>query len=42
VKATAEIDYPFLGQPHFPILKHSISLANREPERANDENRNHL
>jgi len=25
-----------------PILKHLISLANRERERAKDENRNHL
>jgi len=25
-----------------PILKHLISLANRETERAKDENRNHL
>jgi len=40
VKANAEICYPFLGQPHPPILKHSISLTNREPERAKDENRN--
>jgi len=30
------------GKTPLPILKHFISLANREPEIAKDENRNHL
>jgi len=36
-----EISYPLLGQPHPPILKHLIFLANRQTEKAKDENRNH-
>jgi len=33
---------PFPGKTPSPILKHWISLTNRKPERAKDENRNHL
>jgi len=30
------------GATPLPILKNMISLANREPQKAKDENRNHL
>jgi len=34
--------FPPLGTTPPPILKHLISLTNIEPERAKDENKNHL
>jgi len=34
--------FPPPGATPPPILKHFISLENREIERAKDENRNHL